>query len=75
MGETRREKENGALRVSIDGKPFFTYRYDTGNPELPRPVNARNTGGNLPSATQHHSGTFAASPSPDRPVAPVRHRV
>jgi hypothetical protein len=32
------DKENGTLRVSIDGKPFFTYRYDTSNPELPRPV-------------------------------------
>ena len=31
-------RDNGALRVSIDGKPFFTYCHDTGNPELPRPV-------------------------------------
>ena len=32
------DRDSGALRVSIDGKPFFTYCHDTGNPELPRPV-------------------------------------
>jgi hypothetical protein len=26
------------LRVFVDGKAFFTYRYDTSDPDLPRPV-------------------------------------
>jgi hypothetical protein len=32
------DKDTDALRVSVDGKPFFTYRYGAADPELPRPV-------------------------------------
>lgn len=32
------QKGSAGLDISIDGKPFFTYQYDTEQPELRRPV-------------------------------------
>jgi len=31
------QDQKGSLHVTVDGKPFVTYRYNTKDPELPRP--------------------------------------
>ena len=37
-GQVKIQKKANNLHITIDGQPFFTYQYNTDQPELPRPV-------------------------------------